>query len=140
MCIEVLEHVPYPVDTLRELSRLIKPGGKLIITTPFCSLTHFAPYFYQTGFSQYFFEYWLKEFSFEIVDIQLNGNYYEYMAQELRRLPGVGVKYSNETLNWFERRALGKLLVTLARLSKNDHGSEDLLSYGIHVLAKKVEN
>jgi SAM-dependent methyltransferase len=86
MCIEVLEHLPNPVDALRELCRLLKSGGALIITAPFCSLTHMAPYFFQTGYSRYFYENWLKEFGFVIVDMQWNGNFFEYLAQELRRL------------------------------------------------------
>jgi len=28
LCTEVFEHIPYPNDTVAELSRLIKPGGK----------------------------------------------------------------------------------------------------------------
>jgi SAM-dependent methyltransferase len=56
MCIEVLEHVPYPVDALKEISRLLHSESYLVLTSPFNSLTHFAPYFYQTGFSRYFYQ------------------------------------------------------------------------------------
>ena len=137
MCIEVLEHVPSPVNALRELSRLLKPGGTLIITAPFNSLTHFAPYFYQTGYSRYFYEYWLQSFGLEIVDMQWNGSYFEYLAQELRRLPWAGEKYTGGSLNWIERMALGVLLGRLTRFSQNDQGSEQFLAYGLHVIAQK---
>ena len=57
MCIEVLEQLPSPVDVLKGLSRLLKPNGILILTVPFCSLTHYSSYFYQTGYCRYFYEY-----------------------------------------------------------------------------------
>src|SRR5947209_4444898 len=44
MCTEVLEHVPDPVAVIKEFGRLIRPGGYLLLTAPFASLTHFAPY------------------------------------------------------------------------------------------------
>lgn len=50
MCVEVIEHVPNPVDSLKELTRLLRPGGYLILTAPFSSLTHYAPYYYYSGF------------------------------------------------------------------------------------------
>ena len=56
MCIEVLEHLPDPVQAIKEFSRLIKPKGHLILTAPFCSLTHFAPYHFSTGFNRYWYE------------------------------------------------------------------------------------
>ena len=37
LCVEVLEHVPDPLAALRELGRLLKPNGQLILTAPFCS-------------------------------------------------------------------------------------------------------
>lgn len=53
LCSEVLEHVPDPSKALDEFARLLKPSGKLILTAPFASLVHFAPYHYCTGFSRY---------------------------------------------------------------------------------------
>lgn len=140
MCIEVLEHLPYPVDALHELSRLLKPEGTLILTAPFCSLTHQAPHFYQTGYSRYFYEYWLQDLGFEIVDTEWNGNYFEWLAQELRRLPSVGKEYASGSLTWIEREALEIVLGVLNRFSEHDEGSEQLLAYGLHVVARKLEN
>jgi ubiquinone/menaquinone biosynthesis C-methylase UbiE len=137
MCIEVLEHLPDPIKALQELTRLLKPAGVLIITAPFCSLTHFSPYFYHTGYSRYFYEYWLTELGCEIEDMQWNGNYFEYLAQELRRLPSFGQKYANTNLRWFEKIAVIVLLGLLDRLSGRDHSSEQLLAYGLHVRARK---
>ena len=52
MCIEVLKHVPDPNRAVMELTRVLKKGGTLIITAPFCSITHFAPYHFATGYDR----------------------------------------------------------------------------------------
>jgi len=139
LCSEVLEHLPEPILALRELTRLIRPGGVLILTAPFCALTHFSPHFYYTGYSRYFYEYWLARLGFEIVELKWNGNYFEYLAQELRRLPSVGQKYAGRGLSRVEQRAIEIILHLLARLSQGNNGSEQLLSYGLHILARKQE-
>lgn len=137
MCIEVLEHVPYPVEALKELTRLLKPGGKLILTAPFASLTHFAPYFYQTGYSRYFYEYWLDQLGYRILEIEFNGSYFGWIAQELRRLPSIAEKYSQASFSQVEQTAVQILLRTLAGFAAHDNGSNQLLAYGLHVLAEK---
>lgn len=45
-CTEVLEHVPDTYTAFQELARLVKPGGVVIITTPFAYPLHEEPYDY----------------------------------------------------------------------------------------------
>ena len=137
MCIEVIEHIPYPVEALRELTRLLRPDGSLVLTAPFCSLTHFAPYFYYSGYSRYFYEYWLDKFNFEILEMEWNGNYFEFLAQELRRLPDVSKTYANTNVGTKDYMAIEQMLGVLNRLSARDTGSQDLLSFGLQILARK---
>lgn len=139
MCIEVFEHIPEPQFAIKEFSRILKPGGKLIITAPFCSLTHFAPYYYANGYSKYFYEKFLKENGFSILEISSNGNYFESLAQELHRITKMANKYSK--LNIFTKFLIMclifPLLILLNKLSKKDRGSNEVLCFGLHILAIK---
>lgn len=137
MCTEVFEHIPHPAEALREFARLLRPNGALLITAPFCSITHFAPYHYYTGFNRYFYEHYLPLHGFDIVEIATNGNYFEYVAQELRRIPWAGVKYSGGRPRIWERLALRIVLRALERGSRADRGSDELLHFGCHVFAIK---
>jgi ubiquinone/menaquinone biosynthesis C-methylase UbiE len=136
LCTEVLEHIPAPVDTLKEFSRLLRPGGQLILTAPFCSLTHQSPFHFSTGFNRYFYEKYLPQLGFEIRELQTNGNYFEYLAQELQRLPKVAVRYSRQHARLWSGVIL-LLLVFLQKCSKSDRGSSELLNFGYHIRASR---
>jgi ubiquinone/menaquinone biosynthesis C-methylase UbiE len=138
MCTEVLEHIINPREAIKEFARLLKKDGQLILTAPFCSLTHFAPYHFYSGFSSFFYVEELKNNGFEIIEMVPNGNYFEYIAQELRRLPSVADKYSTSALITQNSRELKKLLFLLDDLSKKDKGSSELLCFGYHVFARKL--
>lgn len=56
LCTEVLEHVPYPVESLREFARLLKTGGTLILTAPVNCIPHQTPYFFYHGIARQLYE------------------------------------------------------------------------------------
>jgi SAM-dependent methyltransferase len=85
LCTEVLEHIPYPNETIKELSRLLKPNGKLILTAPSNCLRHFDPYFFYTGFSDRWYEKLLTQNQFEIEKLLPVGDYYSWISVELAR-------------------------------------------------------
>jgi len=138
LCTEVLEHVPDPIGALREMSRVMRPGGTLLLTVPFASLTHMAPYYFQSGFSRYFFEHWLPRLGFEIDSIEENGNWATWMAQEVRRMPELEVQAAqNRGLALKRRIALRVVLSWLGDL-KSFQPLDDLLCFGLHVRAKRL--
>jgi len=138
VCTEVFEHLPNPVLALQEFSRLLKKDGQLILTAPFCSLTHFAPYHFCTGFNKYFYEKNLGDCGFDLQVIETNGNYFEYIAQEIRRIEDVAMKFSHKKHpNIFQRMSIFVLLGMLRKMSATDDGSQDILCFGYHVVAGK---
>ncbi|MDI6034177.1 class I SAM-dependent methyltransferase [Flavobacterium sp. LB2P84] len=137
MCTEVFEHIINPIEAIQEFSRILKKDGFLIITAPFCSLTHFAPYHFYSGFNRFFYETELEKNGFNIIEIIPNGNYFEYLAQEINRLPNMATQYSNIELNKTEANNISQLKVLLQNLSDSDTNSSELLCFGYHVLARK---
>ena len=136
MCVEVFEHIPAPLQAIREFERLLRPGGTLVITAPFCSFTHFSPHFYYTGFSPHFYNTHLGG-AFDVVELTPNGNMFEYMAQEIRRLPEVAQRYASIKLAENETAAIDSVLGILQRCTEQDRGSAETLCIGYFVRAVK---
>ena len=137
LCSEVLEHVSDPLLALAELKRILKPGGTLIVTAPFCSMTHFAPYHYSTGFSRYFYEHHFQRNGFEIVELVQNGNLFEFVGTQIRHIDVFAHRYADEECTKMERLAMQIVLRMLERMSADDKGSRELLNFGIFVRAIK---
>lgn len=130
LCTEVLEHLTNPRDAIKELVRVLKLGGIIILTAPTHSLKHMDPYHFYTGFTNRFYEQLSEDFSCELISMEQNLDYYGVMALELARsiskmsfllwpflLPAFFVFY----------------LIGESPVSKNAY------TYGYHVILKKTQ-
>ncbi len=139
LCTEVLEHIPDPLATLREFDRLLKPGGQLIMTVPFWSATHFAPYHFCTGYNKYFFEEHLaKRRGYAILEMTPSGNFFSVLNQQLALLPGVSKQYGASGIlaytAWIWIAPLALLLRYFAKVAPS---SSDLWCFEYFIRAKK---
>lgn len=92
LCTEVLEHIPRAGETIVELGRLLRPGGKMILTVPSNSLRHQDPYYFVAGYSNHFLQYWLEEAGFTDINIAPQGDYYRWlMCEDIRSMRRDGV-------------------------------------------------
>lgn len=139
LCTEVLEHLPNPNLAIKEFSRIIKKWWNLVLTAPFCSLTHFAPYHYSTGFNEYWYKHHLEENGFEITELSKNWNYFDYLEQETIRIPSMTKKFTNTNflLIFLIKISSFIQILILKYLSKKDKWSNEILCFGIHILAVK---
>ncbi len=74
LCTEVIEHIPDPISAIKEISRIIKPGGILLITAPLQSGLHQEPYHFYGGYTKYWYQKFLTENDFCDLKIEPNGS------------------------------------------------------------------
>lgn len=66
LCSQVLEHVFTPEEFLREIARVLRPGGKLVLTVPFAWDEHEQPYDF-ARYSSFGLRALLERSGFEVV-------------------------------------------------------------------------
>ncbi|MGH8556899.1 MAG: class I SAM-dependent methyltransferase [Methylococcales bacterium] len=133
LCSEVFEHLPDALKALDEFARLLKPGGKLIVTAPFASLVHFAPYHFATGFSRYWYERHLPERHFELQELTPNGDWFAYAKQEMLRLPSMAYRYDD--WHWPLAYLVTGVSVLYFALRGNSRPADDVACFGWHCIA-----
>lgn len=135
LCSEVFEHLPDALKALDEFTRLLKPGGHLILTAPFASLVHFAPYHYVTGFSRYWYEYHLPIRNLTIRELTANGDWFSYLKQEILRLPRMARQYGDWC--WPLAYITAGICLLYFLIRGTSRSAEDICCFGWHCIAVK---
>jgi SAM-dependent methyltransferase len=88
ICIETLEHVSEPFDTILELARTLAPGGSLVVAVPFQGYReHQAPYDYYR-YTQYGLQHLAEKAGLVVDEIRPVGGVFFLMAKMLHYLTG----------------------------------------------------
>ncbi len=135
LCSEVFEHLPDALKALDEFARLLKPGGKLILTAPFASLVHFAPYHYASGFSRYWYEYHLPPRNFLIQELHPNGDWFSLTKQEILRMPSMSRHYGDWC--WPLAYIVASVGLIYFSLRGKSLAAMDVACFGWHCIALK---
>lgn len=85
LCTEMLEHVPEPLVVIAEFARILRPGGRIILTAPLGSGIHQEPYHYYGGYTPYWYEKFLSEKGFSKIEIEANAGFFRFYGQESLR-------------------------------------------------------
>jgi SAM-dependent methyltransferase len=146
LCTEVIEHVPEPIRVIHEIGRILRPGGRLIITAPLGSGLHQVPHHYYGGYTPFWYRRFLADAGFTDIDIEENGRFFKFFAQEFLRfvqrsspaqLPAGLLTKIVWTPFWF-LWAASAVLFTPVFHALDKHDSARDFTVGYHVSAVKA--
>jgi SAM-dependent methyltransferase len=85
ICIQTLEHVNEPMLVTKEISRVLKPGGRYYLSAPMAWHQHQKPhdYFRYTSFG---FQYLLEKSNMRVVEMRPMGGYFWFLSFNLQML------------------------------------------------------
>lgn len=83
LCTEVLEHVATPLAAVDELYRVLRPGGRMLVTVPFVAQLHEEPHDHYR-YTSYGLRGLLERGGFEVEDVEPLTGYFRTLVHTLR--------------------------------------------------------
>lgn len=134
LCAEVLMYINHPEKAIREMARVLKPGGVLMLTTSFMSTpTNHPHYFWQiapAGFRSLLTPYFAE------IDVQNRGGFRCLRAQNW-------IRRSIQQHDLYHHRIIGGAYSILSSIrgrhaiSRDDKEDANTFTMGFNVLARK---
>ncbi len=126
LCTEVLEHVPEPLAVWREFHRLLRPQGRVLLSTPMYWPSHEEPYdFYR--FPKFGLCRLARESGFQIIGLYPRGGVWAFLGQANLHGAGHYLKFA------WQRRWWNRFWLRLDRARGNPG-----LTIGWTILAEKM--
>ena len=79
-CAEAIEHIFNPDEVLLEIKRVMKNGGRILLTAPFCWNEHEIPFDY-ARYSSFGISHLLEKQGFKIITLHKSGNFMRTIFQ-----------------------------------------------------------
>lgn len=136
LCNEIIENNPQPLLVIEEITRVLKRGGKILISTPFASKLK-SEIFY-CGFTPEWFNYCSNRFGLKIIEITQNGGFFKFMSQQSHLISKI-IEYAHLDPNEYGEiwklfsRDIPKYLLKLEKRFK-----VDILTVGYFVEMEKI--
>lgn len=138
LCTQVLEHVPHPHIAMKEISRVLKPGGYCLLTVPQWNELHEVPHDY-FRYTNYGLQTLFSDNGFDVEVMDQRGKYHSLRAQ-------LRIRYWIDRFHPYENKAAMIILCPLSLLlakwamwrdSRTKQPAAALHAIGWCVLAKK---
>lgn len=112
---DVLEHIANPDNLWKEMTRILKPGGKIILSVPFFHLLHEEPYDY-FRYTEFRLKMYCEENNLTILKIYSYGGsleiFFDFIAKHISKLKYLSIFHNllgNTLINSF----IGKKIYSL---------------------------
>jgi len=146
LCTEVLEHVPEPILALGEMARLLRVGGRLLLSAPLGSNLHQEPYHFYGGYTPYWYQKFLPECGLCLESLKPNRGFFSWFGQEAQRFSALidprrtlkhPLAWPGLTLLWLVTLPLCRLVFPCLAPALDRLKLEAITTVGYHVVAIK---
>lgn len=102
VCTQVFEHIKYPEKGAKELYRVLKKGGYILLTVPQLNELHEEPHDY-FRYTKYGLKNLFEDVGFKIVEMDQRGGFFSSIAQMI-------IRFLSDYLDLYNRKFLGKII------------------------------
>jgi len=135
LCTDVLEHIHDPALLMSEMTRILKPGGKIIIGVPYYYWIHGIPHDYHR-YTQYMLKKFCENNKLKILELETYGGYPEILYDLFYK----GYNFYNLPMRRFFNFCLKRLAKFLSKrkfVKNMSERSKETFPLGFTLIAQK---